>query len=136
MSNLKRISIEDLGVELTKMLTQYSEDVKEDVRMIVDANAKKALQELRRISPKKRGKYQKGWKIDEKDTRFRTERKIWNAKHWQLVHLLEHGHIAAGWAGDRGVDRVEGTPHVGPVQEKYGAAIEKQIEEAIIKRGR
>lgn len=112
------ISIEELADAIANELEEYSEEVTENLKEEIKAAAGEASKELGKVSPKRSGKYKKGWKskvVYENHNDIRVE--VFNAKKPQLTHLLEYGHAK------RNGGRVEGNAHVAPVQQK----IEKEL---------
>ena len=76
MSNSNKVSIENLSTAIMKQLTEYKDDIEEDVKMVADKNTKEARDELKQISPKAdrnvilrggttvvKGSYSKSWTI-------------------------------------------------------------------------
>lgn len=112
------ISIEELADAIANELEVYSEEVTENLKEEIKSAAVEASKELGKVSPKRSGKYKKGWKskvVYENHNDIRVE--VFNAKKPQLTHLLEYGHAK------RNGGRVEGNAHVAPVQQK----IEKEL---------
>lgn len=116
------ISINQLANEIAKQVQQYTSDVKKDVQKLQKDIGNEAVQELREKSPKKTGKYAKGWatKTQGRDVI------VHNKTDYQLTHLLEFGHAKA----DGG--RVPAHPHIRTVKEqvvkKYVDSVEKVIK--------
>lgn len=119
----KAIKPENLGKELQEYLTQYKEDIDEEVVETTNTVIKEAKQELIQTSPRsgiaRNTKYYKGWTIKNgvksRAVRNKYTRVIWNKTNYQLTHLLEFGHHkrdGTGW--------VEAQPHIQQVEEKYG----------------
>ena len=52
----------DLAAQLANILAEYCEEVNEEVDKIAEQVAKETVKELREISPKRTGKYSKGWR--------------------------------------------------------------------------
>jgi hypothetical protein len=121
----------DLTAELTSMMVQYSQEVAEEVKQICRDVSNEMTDNIKRDSPKRPklgSKYSRGWKVrveyeDNNNIRLRT----YNATHYQLTHLLEHGHAK------RNGGRVEGKPHIAPNEEKAEKELVKRIERAIQK---
>lgn len=84
--------------------------------------AKEAVKELKRTSPKKTGEYAKSWKYKKmSDGRV----VIYNKKYF-LTHLLEHGHAIT--KGKRAGERVEGRPHIEPVQKMISEKFPERVK--------
>ncbi len=100
------------------------------LREVVGAESKKAAQqaakELRAEGPKRSGVYAKGWGYSsEKVGLSSREFTVHNKKKPSLTHLLEFGHA------NRGGGRTPGRAHIGPVYEKTGEQLEKNIKKGI-----
>ncbi len=129
---------ENLQKALNEYLENYVEDITEDVEDTTNSVVKEAKQELVQTSPRSgvaRGtKYYKGWAIK---TGGKTRKRkyyskvIWNKTNYQITHILENGHHkrdGTGW--------VEAQPHIGKIQEKYGAEFADLIEKKIKRRSK
>lgn len=109
-----------------KALQEYKQDVQDEIVEATDEAAKKLVKLLKKTSPKKRGAYAKDWshkKENDKNGIYR--RAVYNKKHYQLTHLLEHGHDP----GENQKTKVKAIPHIEPAYEQ----IEKEFEQAVIK---
>lgn len=96
-----------LAVELEKILEQYGKDVDEALKQTSIATADDTKELLRATSPKKTGRYARGWTVTARVSQF--GRKIWvvhNADHYRLTHLLERGHAL------RNGGRTRAFPHI------------------------
>ena len=121
----------DLTTELSTLLSQYSNEVAEDVKRVCRDVSTEMTDSIIRDSPKRPklgSKYSKGWKVkveyeDNNNIRLRT----YNATNYQLTHLLEYGHAK------RGGGRVEGKPHIAPNEDKAKRDLVERIERAIQK---
>lgn len=129
---------ENLHKALKEYLEDYLEDIEEDVQVSTDTVIKEAKEELVQTSPRsglaRNTKYYKGWAI-KNGGRTRKGRYyskvIWNKTNYQLTHLLENGHHTrdgTGW--------VEAQPHIGKVQEKYGAEFSDLLKQKIKRRSK
>ena len=120
----KKVRIEGLADEIARTMQEYTEDVEKGIEREADKIADSAVKELQATSPKRTGKYGKGWaKRKEKDMRI-----IYNKNKPGLAHLLEHGHAK------RGGGRVAGIPHIKPVEERVIKDFENVVIE-VIERG-
>lgn len=117
---MNNISIDKLGAEVNKLLTEYQEDVLKTVQEVLPKVGKDAVKELKKTSPKKTGKYAKGWKSEVEESRTGTTVTVFNATRYQLTHLLEKGHA------NRGGGRTNGIPHIKPTEEH---AIKNAVDE-------
>src|SRR5690625_6288416 len=104
---MARINIDGLSNEIAKTLTTYTKEKKEGIEKEKKKAAQKGAKTLRETSPKKTGRYAKGWGSTKKGKTYI----IRNRTDYQLTHLLEKGHAK------RGGGRVAGRPHIKPVEE-------------------
>lgn len=104
----------DLEKELAAILDDYTEEVNQTVKEVASESAKRAANELKQTSPRRRPRYYKGWKATPKSLiSGRVEYVVHNAKDYRLAHLLEFGHVL------RNGGRTKAIPHIKPVEEKY-----------------
>ena len=122
----KTIKPEELQKSIAEYLENYAENIGEEVEKTSNEIGKEARDELQQTSPKRTGKYAKGWTI-KKDKKNKTyfSVKIHNKTDYQLTHLLEFGHAT------RNGGRAKAIPHIRPVEDKYKAKFEKEIKERI-----
>lgn len=120
---MAKIPLDQLGDEIAKILSEYTEDVIEGIDEAGQEVAKEAIRELKAKSPKKTGGYAKGWtKKTEKKVGDVSTVIIYNKNKPGLTHLLEHGHAK------RGGGRVDGIPHIKPVEEKIIKEFSSKVE--------
>lgn len=116
----------DISKEIKKILDEEAERVREVVNNSVEKVADAAVKELQDSSPKKTGKYAKGWK--KKEEQFATGSKsatIYNDKRYRLTHLLEYGHATVNGG------RVAAHPHVAAVEQKVIKDFEDELRKGI-----
>lgn len=131
----KTIKPENLLKEIMKTLTEYKEDIEEEVEITTDTITREAVKELKDISPRGKGgrknPYYKGWARQKgKLNQGKYTIKIHNRTNYQLTHLLEFGHAT------RNGGRTKPIPHIRPVEEKYNEKYEKTITTAIRRRSK
>ena len=114
-------------LDIKNILNEYSDDIQEAITLEAQNVAKKAQNELKNTSPKRTGKYRKGWRVKTEKGRGYVECIVHNATDYQLTHLLEFPHIIKNKYGQWGTS----TPkkHIKPVEE---AAV-KEYENNVIK---
>ena len=121
----KRVKPEDMSSEMRAILADYMSDMNEVVYDTIDDIAKDMLKEIKLRSPRSTGDYAKGWKIEKIDKTFNVKRILWNRTNYQIVHLLEHGHVG------RDGGRVKAYPHIKPVEDKYEKKITEYFEKKL-----
>lgn len=112
-----KVKVDELAQAVARELEAYSEAVTNGLKADVKAVAKECVADIRQRSPKKTGRYAKGWRAKtayESGDDIRVS--ICNATDAALTHLLENGHATAKGG------RVPGKPHIRPAE---AAAIEK-----------
>lgn len=125
--SIKKINIQDLSDEISKMLTEYVDNVEEIVEEETDNLIKEAKLDLATKSPKDKGDYARSWTITQKKYKglHVYSRVIHNKDHYRLTHLLEFGHHAkdGSW--------VPAQPHIRSTEQKYKQQLSSNIERRI-----
>ena len=125
--SIKKINIQDLSDEISKMLTEYVDNVEEIVEEETDNLIKEAKLDLVSKSPKDKGDYARSWTITQKKYKglHVYSRVIHNKDHYRLTHLLEFGpHAKDGsW--------VPAQPHIRSTEQKYKQQLSSNIERRI-----
>ena len=125
---VKFIKPEELGIEISKIVSEYTEDVSNAIAKEIDDTAKLVLKDVKANAPRKRPKYYQGFRIKKDDSLGSVSRTIHNSTHPGLVHLLEKGH------GLKNGGRSDAKPHLAPAYDKHVPQMERKIE-SIIKKG-
>lgn len=108
------------------ILQDYSVEVAKAAEEAVTEVSKEATKKLRQTSPKRSGKYGKGWASKVEKTATTAEATVYGKTGtYQLAHLLENGHAK------RGGGRVNGNTHIKPVEEWAISEVEKRIREKV-----
>lgn len=127
MSGIKMSGLAD---EIESLMKEYAGNVAEDVKTEAKKAAKKAVKKLKETSPEgpgsKKGHYRDGWvsKVLSENANA-VEIVVYNKNKPGLTHLLEKGHTK------RGGGRVEGIPHIEPVEQQTIADFEKRVKERL-----
>ena len=102
----------DFASDVKKILEQYQVDATEVMNKVIDEVAKEGSKRLRQSSPRRTGKYAKGWTQTVEKGRL-TISAIIHGKSgtYQLAHLLENGHLT------RNGKRTKAISHIAPVEE-------------------
>lgn len=116
----------DLQKEVNSILTQYGDDVVEIASETLEEVAKEATQKLKQTSPKRTGKYARGWTYEVKKGRIDNSATVYGKKNtYPLAHLLEHGHAK------RGGGRTAPIAHIKPVEEWAISELENRITQRL-----
>lgn len=119
------------GFDLEKLikdeLQKYTKNVDKVVEDTIKKVAKQTTKDLKKASPKRTGKYAKGWTQKVENDGFTVSSVIYGktAATWAVAHLLEHGHAK------RGGGRVAPVPHIQEVQDKAVEDAIKMIREGL-----
>lgn len=119
------IQLNQLSDAINKALTEYSDTVADSIDSIVDEVTKDMKKEIQANSPKKSGKYKRGWRITAVSSKRGNRKLVVHNKQYRLTHLLEYGHAK------RNGGRVEGHSHIAPAEEKYTDIFLKKVEEVL-----
>lgn len=115
--------IRDFTQELMQQLQEWGKLKQQDLEVESEKAAKELVAELKQTSPKKTGKYAKGWRIKKRGTKYI----VHNATDYQLTHLLEHGHAK------RNGGRTAAKVHIRPAEQKmireFQDALKRMLEE-------
>ena len=118
----------EIEVEIMKILTDYTEEVAQEIEAAADRRAKEAVKTLKQTSPRSKEShphYADGWAIKKQKSGGKLEVTIYNRPKPHLTHLLEFGYLKKGGT------RVKGRPHITPVQEQLNRDFAADCEEII-----
>ena len=127
------INITEFEDTIKEILEGYEGNCNEIVKDAVDDVSKKALKMLKKESPKRTGKYAKGWARKVEDGHFVFDAILYGKKAttYAIAHLLEHDHATRN--GGRYI--AVKTKHIEPVQEWAGKELLKEIQRKIESEG-
>lgn len=133
----QRVDINGFANEIINTLQEFADATLETVENAVKTTSKEAVRELKSAHPQGSGQfgswsdYNKSWKVTQTktDKRYHKSATIHNVEHYQLTHLLEHGHEIvshgkkAGKAGE--------FEHIAPVMDKAENDFMERIKRGI-----
>lgn len=122
----RTVKADKLAEAINEILDAYGEHVTAGMKEAVKKIANEAKRETRNASPKRTGKYRKGWAVKDTSTRLSAEAIVHNRTSYQLTHLLEKGHALR--RGGRTIGHVKAFPHIGPAEERAVKNFEKAVE--------
>lgn len=112
-------------LDVNKILDSYAKEISRDIVTDAEIVAKEGVDELRNTSPKRTGKYRKGWRVRTDKLKNGGESIIYNATDYQLTHLLEKPHLS------RNGRIVAPKVHIAPVEAKCIKEYERRVEKSI-----
>lgn len=121
---MKNVKVTDLTTEVMTMLAEYGTDIQDAMNDATVLAGKNAVKELRKTSPRKSGKYAKGWTIKTDKKPFGQVVVTLYNKLPHLPHLLEYGHAKVNGG------RVDGIPHIWPAAKHAEESLLEAAEEA------
>lgn len=113
-------------------LSDYEDEISEGVKKEIEKAGKDALKEVKARSPKRSGRYKKGWRMGKRQYKSSSRSSgvvIYNKTDYQLTHLLEYGHQKASGG------RVEGKPHIRPAEQAAEKKLIQEITDTIERAG-
>lgn len=122
----RTVKADKLAEAVNEILKAYGDHVTAGMKEAVKKIADEAKRETRNASPKRTGKYRKGWAVKDTSTRLSAEAIVHNRTSYQLTHLLEKGHALR--RGGRTIGHVKAFPHIGPAEERAVKNFEKAVE--------
>ena len=115
-------------IDINEILNEYSHEIQEGITESAIKVAENGKNKLKVSSPKKTGKYSKGWRVQKKQGNGYIHTTIHNATDWQLTHLLEKPHLLRN--GKKSKPQV----HIEPVEQDCIQEYQREVEQ-VIKNG-
>lgn len=117
---MPQVQINSFAKAIGDVLNQYGDKVDNVLDEVIQETAKDAKGKISAASPKKTGRYSKGWRTENTGTRLSPGQTIYNTQPG-LPHLLEFSHAL------RGGGRSTPQPHIAPVEENIPQMIEERL---------
>ena len=119
--------MQELDIQLTRLMQQYSEDVSAEIRGSLTSIGKQAVSMLKATSPRYTGEYAKRWRMKTAEESGVFSLTIYQpGERAYITHLLERGHKTRNRR-----HFVDAQPHIQPVREWVDAEALKAIEKAV-----
>lgn len=116
-----------LKEQLSNILDVYAKDVTEQIKKDAEEVAKETVDKSKQDSPKRTGKYKRGWKVKKVFENANEVRYIVYNTRYRLTHLLEKGHAKKD--GGRVAARVHIRPAELWAQKEFMSRIEKAVKQ-------
>lgn len=123
------ITINNLDEEIKRQLESFNTEVMNAANESFRETAEEAAEMLKKGGPyqERTGKYTKDWTAEQRGSRASAVTglngySVYNKKHYQLTHLLEHGHQS------RNGGRVKEFSHIAPVNEQLSELATEKIK--------
>lgn len=117
----------DISEQLVKAMSQYSDEVKAEIQAGMKSVADTALSKVKASSPRRTGKYRRGWRKTVDTSGDSVSITVYQKKpQHRLTHLLEEGHKKRGGRGF-----VAAQPHIREIEEWAAEEAMKKIEKAV-----
>lgn len=121
---------DSVALQMADILDDYSRDVKKATNDAIGNTSKQSVQKLKNTSPKRSGKYARGWATKKERSRDGIVTvTVHNKTDYQLTHLLENGHVIKNAKGEYG--RYNGIKHIAPVEEWAASELPLEIEKEL-----
>ena len=114
----------DITKQITDAMQQYTAEIGEEIESALKSVFKEASERLRATSPKRSGKYRRGWTVSVEKKSGEISVIVHN-KTYRLTHLLEHGHKT------RNGGRAKALPHIAEVESWAVSEAQRAIEKAV-----
>ena len=118
---MAKVGVNSVAKAINDVLSQYSDKVGDVLDDVIKEVATEAKKQLAATSPKRTGRYAKGWRTENTGTRLSPGQTVYNTQPG-LPHLLEFGHAK------RGGGRVSAIPHIAPVNDNIPEMVEERLE--------
>lgn len=121
---MAKVRVDAFSRAVGDILESYADKVGDALGDVIKEVATQAKKDLAASSPKRTGRYAKGWRTEDTGTRLAPGQTVYNTKPG-LPHLLEFSHALRG--GGRSVAQ----PHIAPVNDKIPQLIEEGLEKRL-----
>ena len=116
--------MDSLTEQINMALAQFTANVNKNLDDTMKTTADDAKKMLKSTSPKKSGKYAKGWQVKKVNGTYTICNKV-----YYLTHLLENGHDVVAYG--KKVGHAAAHPHIKKVEEWVQEEVPKRLEEKL-----
>lgn len=129
-----KVKIDGLENACAKALDDYRKVTFDALKRAIDKTARETVSTIKGKAPRRTGAYAGDW-TSRKSSETSSEygRTVYNRRHYQLAHLLEHGHKIGGYVAARTTKtEVRAFPHI-PQDEETEELFVKNLTEEVEK---
>lgn len=132
-----KIFAESLERYMIMTMLMYGNEVAYEVNIALNEVAEEAKERVKAASPKRTGKYKRGWRVDFKSKGGLLQCIVHQSgKEYRLTHLLENGHGTRLGKGRNSrrygtKSHVAAQPHIAEVNDWAQRELEQRIRKAI-----
>lgn len=119
------VTIDELPAAVQAELDKYSTEVAETTHAVIKSVANQTRKTLAITSPKRSGRYGKGWAVRMSKDIYHPEAVIYNRDRYFLTHLLENPHKA------RNGRTVFPREHIAPAEEQAARSLTQKLIQAL-----
>ncbi len=116
--------MDSLTEQINTALAQFTANINKNLDDTMKTTADDAKKMLKSTSPKKSGKYAKGWQVKKVNGTYTICNKV-----YYLTHLLENGHDVVAYG--KKVGHAAAHPHIKKVEEWVQEEVPKRLEEKL-----
>lgn len=116
--------------QVNEILGQYTKNVDDRMKDVIEDASKRARDELRATSPKGPEGYAKSWSVKKGKGSKGIQNTVYNKDHYRLTHLLENGHAVKNQHGSYGFWKPK-KKHIQPVNDWVVQELPIWLEEAL-----
>lgn len=130
MAKNKKVKVEDFGSAVFDILDEYRKDIDGEMPSCVESVAQTTAQIARaKATAFKGNKYRNSITVKVTKGRLLSTALIYSPKHYQLTHLLEHGHVIK--VNGKVYGKTRAFPHWAPAEEQGVRLLEYKIKKAV-----
>ena len=122
----QHVTIDQMDDAIMDELEKYAKLATDDMKDAVKDTAKEVRKDIQAGAPVDTGKYKKSWSVknvhEDSDS---IDLVVHSRNRYQIVHLLEHGHVK------RGGGRVPAQPHIAAAEQRGNEKLVETIEQKL-----